>query len=160
MEECWCTAIWNHMEIIKKWKGIPFHILFIHGLPWKNCKIRPQKVDFFATQIQELSTTIWTSIFIYWGVLLMKPRSSYNKMHFKRYLVVIFSPVFTLGLHIYHNNIGEWVSESVSQSVSPSELHVQKSCACTTVQSIECSHVQLWYIAVYDYVLKCIDLGI
>ena len=27
-----------------------------------------------------------------------------------------------------------------------------------TVQSIACSHVQLWYI-VYDYVLKCIGFG-
>ena len=49
------------------------------------------------------------------------------------------------------------VSESVSPSELLSELHVQISCERTTVQSIPCRHVQLLYIVVYDYVLKCID---
>ena len=53
-------------------------------------------------------------------------------------------PVFTLRL--YPNNIGE----SVSESVGLFKLHVQKPCEHTTVLSIACSHVQLWYIVVYD----------
>ena len=66
----------------------------------------------------------------------------------------------------YHSQCLHWaytpimlVSESVNESVGPSELHVQKPCERTTVQSIAYSHVQLWYIVVYDYVLKCIDFG-
>ena len=51
------------------------------------------------------------------------------------------------------------VSQSISQSVSQSVSQSEKSCECTTVQTIACGHVPLWYIAVYDYVLKYIDLG-
>ena len=47
--------------------------------------------------------------------------------------------------------VSECISQSVSQSVRPSEL-VQKSHEHTTVQSIDCNHVQLWYIVVYYYV--------
>ena len=43
--------------------------------------------------------------------------------------------------------------------MGPSELYVQKSCEGTIVHNIACSHVQLWNIVVYDYVLKCVDLG-
>ena len=63
-------------------------------------------------------------------------------------------PVFTLSL--WGNNVGKSVW---GPSVSQSEVHVQKSCERTKVQSIACSHVQLWYIAIYDNVLKCIILG-
>ena len=54
-------------------------------------------------------------------------------------------------------DVGESVRQSASQSMHPSELHVQKSRECTTVQSIACNHVQHWYTVLYDYILKCID---
>ena len=60
---------------------------------------------------------------------------------------------------LYPNNVGEWVSKWVSQSMGPSELHVQKFGEHITAQSIAFSHVQLLYIVVYDYVLKYIDFG-
>ena len=49
--------------------------------------------------------------------------------------------VYTLGLQ----------SNKVGESVTESHEH-------TTIQSIDCSHVQRWYI-VFDYVVNCIDLG-
>ena len=37
--------------------------------------------------------------------------------------------------------------------------HVISENTTVTVQSIDCNHVHLWYIVVYDYVLKCIYFG-